>query len=145
MLCSSPPRPRREYNETDVLVGLETRRPLGAVEAAREVDGARRNPSATPPPPPPPSFYIKVLLHVEKNRALINFLFFPSLVFFFALFFFVLCGVPFRVSLSTKKKGGGGNGGLLKANQKGGKRHTLLKENKGKKDTFVSLVLCVTH
>ena len=96
LLCSSPPRPRREYNETDVLVGLETRRPLGAVEAAREVDGARRNPSATPPPPPPPSFYIKVLLHVEKNRALINFLYFPSLfVFFFrSLFFcFVWCSI----------------------------------------------------
>ena len=113
MLCSSPPRPRREHNETDdVLAGLETRRPLGAVEAAREVDGARRNPSATPPPPPPPpSFYIKVLLHVEKNRvALVNFLFFPShfLFFFLSLFFCFVKGVPFRVSLSTKKKEKGG-------------------------------------
>ena len=55
-------------------------------------------------------------------RSLIFFSFPLFLCFFFALFFFVLCGVPFRVSLSTKKKGGG-NGGR-KANQKKGEKDT---------------------
>ena len=41
-------------------------------------------------------------------RSLIFFSFPLFLCFFFALFFFVLCGVPFRVSLSTKKKEKGG-------------------------------------
>ena len=123
-MCSSPPRPRREHNETDdVLAGLETRRPLGAVEAAREVDGARRNPSATPPPPPPPSFYIKVLLHVEKKIA-------RAFIFFsFPLSFFVVCvvfhlGYRYQHKKKRKEKGGKNGGLIIKANQKKGEKDT---------------------
>ena len=74
-------------------------------------------------------FISKSFCCTSKKIALRSLIFFsfPLIFYFFflSLFFCFVKGVPFRVSLSTKKKEkGGGNGGGLKANQKKGEKDT---------------------
>ena len=103
-------------------------------------------------------FISKSFCCTSKKIALRSLIFFSFPLFFsfffLSLFFCFVKGVPFRVSLSTKKKKRGEGGKWRRRttksqSKKGGKRHTLLKkENKGKKDTlFVSLsrFVCWTH